>query len=162
MIRLPIRTWIRNAGAALSRRHGTVSAQARAEGCSRQTVYDHARKVEDRLAERDRELANWQTQIAHLKREKDELLKRLEVATMIDTEALRRFAIVGQAMGISLRQCEELLETILPRERIPDHATMGRWTKAAGEQAGKALAGLDSLCTKSVKELCVDEIFFGG
>lgn len=162
MFKVPIRTWIRNAGAALSGRHGTVSTQAQTEGCSRQTVYDHARKVEDRLAERDRKLTDCQAQIAHLKREKDELLKRLEVATMINTESLRRFAIVGQAMGISLRQCEELLETILPRERIPDHATMGRWTKAAGKQAGKALEMLDPLCAKSVKELCVDEIFFGG
>ena len=162
MIKLPIRTWIRNAGAALSGRHGTVSAQAQAESCSRQTVYDHARKVEDRLAERDGELADCQAQIAGLKREKAELLKHLEQATVIDNEALRSFAIVGQALGISLRQCEELLGTIMPRERIPDHATMGRWTQGAGEQAGKVLTLLDPLCAKSVKELCVDEIFFGG
>ncbi len=162
LIKLPIRTWIRNAGAALSGRHGTVSAQAQAEGCSRQTVCDHVHKVEERRAERDRELADSRGQIVRLKTESDELRKRLEQATIIDTEARRRFAIVGQAMGIGLRQCEESLGTVLPQERIADHATMGRWTQAAGQQAAQVLAALEPLGTKAVKELCADEIFFGG
>jgi len=162
MSKLSIRTWIRNAGAVLCGHHGAVSERAEAEGCSRQTVYDHAEKVEARLIERDRELADRCAEIALLKTERDELQARLRQATVIDTEALQRFAIVGQAAGISLRQAEELLGTLLPEDRIPDHATMGRWTQAAGRRAGEVLSVLDPLCVPAVKTLCIDEIFFGG
>ena len=162
MIKLPIRTWIRNAGAALCGQHGAVSEQAKAEGCSRQTVYDHADKVEERLAERDREVGEHKAEIIRLKREKDELAQRLLKSTIIDTEKLRRFAIVGQAEGVSLRQLEGLLQALLSEERIPDHSTMGRWTQEAGQQAGKVLAVLDPVCAKPVETLCADEIFFGG
>jgi hypothetical protein len=65
-------------------------------------------------------------------------------------------------MGVSLRQAEELLGTLLPPGRVPDHATLGRWTKAAGQRAGEVLAELDPLCVPAVRSLCVDEIFFGG
>lgn len=162
MSKLSIRTWIRNAASVFCGRRGAVSEQAEAEGCSRQTVYEHAAKVEERLAERDRELADRRAEIAQFKTERDELQKRLEQSTVIDQEALQRFAVVGQAMGISLRQCEELLGTLLPEAQIPDHATMGRWTKAAGQRAGKVLDVLDPLCSPAVKTLCADEIFFGG
>jgi hypothetical protein len=162
MIKLPIRTWIRNAGAALCGRHGAVSEQAEVEGCSRQTVYDHARKVEERLAERDREIADLRVESIRLKTERNEFQRRLEQSTLMDAEALQRFAIVGQAMGVSLRQTEELLGTLLPKDRVPDHTTMGRWTQAAGRRAGEVLAVLDPLCAKAVETLCIDEIFFGG
>ena len=46
MFKLPIRTWILNAAAVFSGPHGAVTRQAEQSGCSRQTVYQHARKVE--------------------------------------------------------------------------------------------------------------------
>lgn len=162
MSKLSIRAWIRNAGAVFCGRHGAVSDQAEAEGCSRQSVYAHAEKVESRLVERDRELADLRAEIAYLKTQRDELQKLVPQSTVINTEALQRFAIIGQAAGISLRQAEELLGTLLPENRVPDHATMGRWTQAAGRRAGEALAVLDPLCAKAVETLCIDEIFFGG
>jgi predicted DNA-binding protein YlxM (UPF0122 family) len=162
MCKLSIRSWIRNAAAVFSAQHGAVNEQAEAEGCSRQTVYDHARKVEERLMERDQVIADQRAEIARIKTECDELQKRLQNSTVIDKEALQRFSIVGQAMGVSLRQTEELLGTVLPKERVPDHSTMGRWTQAAGQRAGEVLAVLDPLCAKSVETLCIDEIFFGG
>lgn len=51
MPKLPLRTWIGNAYAALCGRHGDVTRQAHDAACSRQTVYDHAAKVEDALAQ---------------------------------------------------------------------------------------------------------------
>lgn len=51
MLKLSLRTWIRNAAAVFSGHHGDVTRQAEQSGCSRQTVYQHARKVERRLAE---------------------------------------------------------------------------------------------------------------
>src|SRR4051812_41198428 len=47
---LPVRTWILNAAAALSGHHGAVTLQAQDSGCSRETVYQHSRKLEQRLA----------------------------------------------------------------------------------------------------------------
>jgi hypothetical protein len=162
MMKLPIRAWIRNAGAVLCGRHGAVSEQAEAEECSRQTVYDHAHKVEERLAERDQAIADLRVENARLKTELEGFQKRLQQSTVIDNEALQRFAITGQAIGISLRQTEELLVTLLPKKRVPDHSTMGRWTQAAGQRAGEVLAALDPLCAEAVETLCIDEIFFGG
>ena len=49
MFKLPIRTWVRNAAAVFSAQHGAVAQQAREAGCSRETVYVHARKVEQHL-----------------------------------------------------------------------------------------------------------------
>ena len=50
MFKLPVRTWILNAAAVLSGQHGDVTRQAEQSECSRETVYQHARKVESRLA----------------------------------------------------------------------------------------------------------------
>ena len=57
MAKLPIVSWIGNAAAVLVGGWGAVSRQAQAVGCSRQTAYDHAEKVEAAVGERDR----WRT-----------------------------------------------------------------------------------------------------
>src|SRR5207253_10375742 len=44
--RVSVLDWIGNAAAQLLGRHGAVSDQANQVACSRQTVYDHAAKVE--------------------------------------------------------------------------------------------------------------------
>ena len=49
MFKLPVRTWILNAAAVFSGHHGAVTRQAEQAGCSRQTVYQHAHKLEQRL-----------------------------------------------------------------------------------------------------------------
>ena len=46
MFKLPLLSWVGNAAAVLLGCHGDVSAQARRAGCSRQTVYDHAERVQ--------------------------------------------------------------------------------------------------------------------
>jgi hypothetical protein len=162
MLKLSIPVWVRNAAFALCGRHGAVSARAEEAACSRQTVYDHARRLAEQVSERDRERDALRTEVAQLKTERDELQQRLQQCVFISDEDLERFAVVSQAMGVSLRQTEDLLGTVLPAERVPDHTTLGRWTKAAGRRAGEVLAVLDPLCASAVKTLCVDEIFFGG
>ena len=49
MTTLSLRTLVRNAAAVFSGCYGAVTRQAEQAGCSRQTVYDHARQVERRL-----------------------------------------------------------------------------------------------------------------
>ena len=138
--------------------HGAVTERAEQAGCSRQTVYDHGRQLLQRCGERDQELATLQAEVERLQAERAEW----QQSVRIGLKELERFAVTGQAMGVSLRQAEELLGTLLPAERVPDHATLGRWTKAAGQRAGEVLATLDPLCAPAVQTLCIDEIFFGG
>lgn len=160
MFKLPLRTWIRNAAAVFSSRHGAVQEQAQLAGCSRQTVYEHARKVEAQLTQAPPEWQRLQAENAQLRAA---LAQAARQPTPVLAEAqLRRFAVTAQAMGISLRQCEELLGTVVPADGVPDHATLGRWTVAAARQAGAVLAVLDPLGTPWVETLCIDEIFFGG
>jgi hypothetical protein len=160
MLKLSIPVWVRNAASALCGWHGAVSARAEEAACSRQTVYDHARRLAEQVSERERDALR--AEVSQLKAERDKLQQRLQQCVFISDEDLERFAVVSQAMGVSLRQTEDLLGTVLPAERVPDHTTLGRWTKAAGRRAGEVLAVLDPLCASAVKTLCVDEIFFGG
>ena len=46
MCKLTFRGWIANAAARFSGSRGSVTKQAQQANCSRQTVYDHAQKVE--------------------------------------------------------------------------------------------------------------------
>lgn len=162
MVKLSIPSWIRNAAAALCGRHGAVTERAEEASCSRQTVYDHAERLLEQVTVHEQERDTLRAEVARLKAERDELQQRLKQSVVIGPEELERFAVTGQAMGVSLRQAEELLETLLPDERVPDHATLGRWTEAAGRRAGEVLAVLDPLCASAVQTMCVDEIFFGG
>jgi hypothetical protein len=165
MFKLPVRIWILNAAAAISGRHGAVTEQARRSECSRETVYGHARKVEQRLApDPDPEAA-----LARLRRENHRLQQVLaqrerdaEGLVRCDKAKQRQLATTAFAMGLSLRQIEELLAHLLPPAKAPDHSTVGHWIKAEAQRAGRVLAALDAACVPRVQTLCLDEIFFGG
>jgi hypothetical protein len=164
MFNLPVRTWILNAAAVVSRRHGAVTQQAEQSGCSRETVYEHARKIEQRLAaEPAAEI------VAELRAENQRLheviagLKRAaEGRVLIDKDKQRQFATTAFAMGVSLRQVEDLIGVLLPAEEVPDHSTLGRWVADEAQRAGAILAALDPACVGRVETLALDEIFFGG
>jgi hypothetical protein len=162
MLKLAMPAWIRHAAAALCGRHGAVTERAQEAACRRQTVYEHARRLVQQTTAGDQERAALQAAVARLRGERAALQQQLQQSVPIGPEQLERFAVTGQAMGVSLRQAEELLGTLLPAERVPDHATLGRWSAAAGRRAGEVLAVLDPWCAPAVQALCADEIFFGG
>jgi len=162
MFTLPICSWLYDAAAALSGRYGAVTERAAAAGCSRQTVYNHAQAADDRLAERDAELAQVRAELAATRTERDLLRTTVQRQLVVQPDGVRRFAIVGLALGMSSRQSEELLGTLLPAKDVPDHSTLNRWAIAAAKQATAALAEIDPLCHAVVETLCVDEIFFRG
>src|SRR3954463_5013487 len=103
-----LRTILRNAAAVCSGCYGAVTRQAAQAGCSRQTVYDHARQVEQRL------------QPAAPARPPVGAPVPAPVAAL-DESSRRRVAVTAFAMGISTRQIEDLLRIILP-EGGPDHS----------------------------------------
>jgi squalene cyclase len=148
MTTLSLRTLVRNAAAVFSGCYGAVTRQAEQAGCSRQTVYDHARLIERRL------------------QPAAPALPPAEVAIPVPTAVLdeptrRRLAVTAFAMGISTRQIEDLLRVILPEDG-PDHSTIGRWIADESKKAEPVLEALDAACIPRVQTLAVDEIFFGG
>jgi hypothetical protein len=142
---LSVRTSVCNAAAVFAGSYGAVTRQAERAGCSRQAVYEHARRVERRLAAGPPEPAP----------------PAPAPAPALDDEGRRRFAVTAFAMGLSTRQVEDLLRIVLGDDG-PDHATVGRWAAQAAEAAGAVLGALDAACAARVEALAVDEIFLGG
>jgi hypothetical protein len=164
MFQLPVRTWILNAAAVLSGQHGDVTQQAEQSECSRETVYQHARKVERRLAaEPDADaVAELREENRRLRAEIAELRRGAEGLVRCDKATQRRLATTAFAMGVSLRQVEDLLGVLLPAAEVPDHSTLGHWVQTEARRAGAVLKALDPACAPRGRTLALDEIFFGG
>src|SRR6185312_12847967 len=160
MLKLPVRTWILNAAAVFSGRHGAVTRQAEQAGCSRQTVYQHAHKLERRLAEGPD--ADLPTEDRSRPGAVATPLPAADPRIHLDKGKLKELATTAFAMGLSLRQIEDLLGVLLPADEVPDHSTLGRWVQAEATRAGAVLAALDPACADRVDTLALDEIFFGG
>ena len=164
MFKLSPRAWILNAAAVFSSQHGAVTRQAEHSACSRETVYEHARKVEQRLAnEPDADV------VAELRAANQRLheaiagrKREVENRVVLDKDKQRQFATTAFAMGVSLRQVEDLLGVLLPQDQVPDHSTLGRWVADEAKRAGEVLQVLDPACVDRVETLAIDEIFFGG
>jgi hypothetical protein len=163
MFTLPIRTWVRNAAAVFSGEHGSVTRQAQESQCSRETVYQHARKVERRLAdEPSDDMAELHAENQRLHEAIAKLQGEAQRRILLDKDKQRRLATTACAMGVSLRQVEDLLGVLLPRDQVPDHSTLGRWVADEAERAGAVLAAIDPACVPRIQTLAIDEIFFGG
>lgn len=148
MTTLSLRRFVCNAAAVFSGTYGAVTRQAREAGCSRQTVYHHARRIEHRL-----QAPPPATPPADL--------PTPNPPAVLDEPTRRRLAVTAFAMGISTRQIEDLLRIIDP-EGGPDHATIARWVAQEAEKAQPVLQALDRACQDRVSTLAVDEVFFGG
>lgn len=144
------RELVRNAAAVFSGCHGAVTRRARQAGCSRQALYDQARKLERRLQAPAPRPSTPPVEVAVP-----------APADRIDLPAQQRLAVTAFAMGISTRQIEDLLRVLLG-EQAPDHSTIGRWVADAAEKAKAILGPLDAACIPEVQTLAVDEVFFGG
>ena len=164
MFKLPVRTWILNAAAVLSGQHGAVSRQAERSQCSRETVYEHAIKVQQRLdvGPDNPAAAELRAENQRLHEEIDGLKRQAKDLVRCGKAEQRTLATTAFAMGISLRQVEDLLGVLLPAENVPDHSTMGHWVQAEAQRAGAVLEALDAACAPRVETLALDEIFFGG
>lgn len=148
MTTLSLRTWVRNAAAVFSGCYGAVTRRAEQAGCSRQTVYQHAREVERRLQPPIPTSSPRQATCP-------------APTAVLDDPTRRRLAVTAFAMGISTRQIEELLRVLQPEDG-PDHSTIARWVAEEARKAKDALKVLDGACIPGVRTLAVDEIFFGG
>jgi hypothetical protein len=163
MAKLSVLSWIGNAAARLCGKHGDVSEAARQAGCSRQSVYDHADKVQQAVQDaqlpgpsREQLLA----ENARLREENRELWEAYLQSVDCPQEKQQQFSTAASAMGLSLNQILALLAVLLPARRCPSRATLGRWVNRSARRAGRLLAVLDKAVRPLVLSLCLDEIFF--
>ena len=164
MTTLTLPTWVCNAAAVFSRAYGAVSRRAEQAGCSRQTVYQHARTVELRLDPQTRH-AEQADLLAENQRLRDQLAtwqRRSDESVVCDPAKLREVATVAFAAGVSLRQIEDIFTTLLPPGHAPDHSTIARWVADEAKKAKAVLKSLDAACVPRVQTLALDEVFFGG
>jgi hypothetical protein len=145
---LSLRSAVRNAAAVFSGCYGAVTRRAEQAGCSRQTVYEHARQLERRLQ-------------PPLPPKAAPEVASPAPAVVLDEPTRRRLAVTAFAIGISTRQIEELLRILLPEEG-PDHSTIARRVADEAEEARPVLETLDAACIPEVRTPAIDEVFFGG
>jgi hypothetical protein len=162
---LSVLTWIGNAAAVLCGRHGSVTAQAQQASCSRQAAYEHAAKVTQAVEEAHLPGPTRAQLLAENQRLRQQLAQvQQHAADAIDLskERQKQLATKASALGLSYTQTEELLAVLLPADRVPDHATIGRWVGQAARRAANLLRVLDQASQSHARTLCLDEIFFHG
>src|SRR3954449_9228183 len=163
MLKIPFVTWIANAAAALTGAYGDVTRQAEVADCSRQTIYDHAQKVQAALEDAHDggpTRATLIEQNQQLRHENAQLWDWVAQTTEFPPGRQREFSVTAAAMGLSLNQVLVLLALILGEQARPGRSTLQRWIKAAGQAAGLVLKHLDARCKALVLVGCLDEIFF--
>src|SRR5271157_3205782 len=109
--------------------HGDVSRYAKTRGVCRQYVYREASWLKQLLIQQEQ----WQTRVRELEQRQAESELRLARAVVIDEEKQAEVATVGQACGVSLRQCRQLLDVLIPGQ-VLSRAELGRRTQAAGKK----------------------------
>src|SRR5512135_1142607 len=147
MLKIPFPTWIANAAAGLTGIYGDVTRQADVADCSRQTISDHARKVQAALEdahdggptrapliERNQSLCQ----------ENAQLWGRLAQSLEFPPSQQRECSVTAAAMGLSLNQIIGLLALILGDQACPGRSTLHRWIQAAGLAAGRVLKCLEA------------------
>ena len=164
MCTIPLARWIANAAVRFSGPRGAVSVQAHRVGCSRQAIYDQARKVLQAVQDRSsrgptREQLLLENQA--LRREIAQLWEWVDRAIEFSEAKQQEFSAAASGMGLSLTQIHVLLR-IMGSKLAPSRSTVGRWVQAAAAAAGRVLGRLDPLCKSLVLVGCLDEIFFHG
>ena len=132
-------------------------------GCSRQSVYDHAQKVESAVEAQHGGGPTLEELIREneaLRRENAQLWDWLFQTIEFPLLKQQKFAVVALGMGISLNQTLVLLAILLGARAAPSRSTIHRWLQAAGAAAGVVLKRLDCACRALVLVGCLDEIFF--
>ena len=163
MFSLPVVTWIGNAAAVLSGQWGAVSQRARDVTCSREAMYQQARRVEQAVAWEQAGGPSREELLAEHQRLRDDnrtLWAWLDEADTLSKAVQQQFAATASAMGLSLTQIVRLLAIVLSTRCVPSRATVGRWVEQSSCRAGRILAVLDRACQAWVLTLCLDEIFF--
>jgi hypothetical protein len=139
-------------------KYGDVSRYAQERGVCRQWIYREATWLRNALANARQESEELRAQLRQADERPAELEARLAKAVVIDAQKQAELACVAQARGVTLRDCRELLEVLIPGQAL-SVAELGRRTQAAGKKAGELLVVLDEVARQKVREAAADEIY---
>jgi hypothetical protein len=139
-------------------KYGEVSRYARERGVCRQWIYREAAALRDELANAQEEITHLREQLRQAHVQRTELETRLAKSVYLDAQKQSEMACVGQARGVTLRDCRALVEVLLPGQTL-SVAELGRRTQAAGRKAGELLVVLDEVARQHVREAAADEIY---
>src|ERR1700680_2351582 len=89
--------------------YGDVSRYAQERGVCRQWVYREAGWVQEVLSERQEELHRVRARVKQWEQRQWDLERLLVMSVVIDEDTQAEVASVGQARGVTLRDCRELL-----------------------------------------------------
>lgn len=160
---IPFVARIADAAARWTGSRGAVTTTAQRTGCSRQCVYDQARKV---LAAVETHHGGGPTREGLiprndiLRRENARLRDWLFQTIEFPLAKHQRFAVTATAMGLSLNQTLALLAILLGSAACPGRSTVHRRVPAAAAAAGRVLKRLDQAAKALIVVGCLDEIFF--
>jgi hypothetical protein len=118
VFKIPVATWIANAAARLTGTQGEVTHQAQAADCSRQTVYDHAHKVQAAVEAQHAggpTRAELLEQNEHLRRENAQLWDWLAQTIEFPLSLQHEFTVTATAMG--LKGCTKSQDYLGSRRR---------------------------------------------
>jgi hypothetical protein len=96
--------------------------------------------------------------VRQLEQRQTELEQRLARAVVIVEEKQAELTSVARARGVTLRDCQELLELLIPGQ-VLSVASLGGRSQAAAAKAGQLLKVLDELTRERVHESAADEIY---
>jgi hypothetical protein len=139
-------------------RYGDVTRYAQQRGVCRQSIYNEAAALQKALAHAQHEKEQQRQQLQQTQQQVTQLTARLAQAVILDAQKQQELACVGQARGVTLRDCRELLEVLIPGQAL-SVAELGRRTHAAGKKAGALLAVLDDVARQKTAEAAADEIY---
>src|SRR6059058_1738873 len=161
MLKIPLASWIANAAVGLTGLYGDVTRQAQVADCSRQTIYDHAHKVQAAVGDAHDggpTRATLIAQIRQLRLENAQLWDWLAQTIEFPANKQHEFSVTAAAMGLSLNQVLVLLTLILGQQARPSRSTLHRWIKLAAVEAGRVLKLRDARCRALALVGCLDEI----
>jgi hypothetical protein len=139
-------------------KYGDVTRYAQERGVCRQWIYREAAALQKSLVSARQENQELREQLRQANTVRAELEARLAQAVVIDAQKQEEVACVGQARGVTLRDCRELLQVLISGQ-VLSVAELGRRTQAAGKKAGALLTVLDELARQQVHEVAADEIY---
>jgi hypothetical protein len=139
-------------------KYGDVTRYAQQRGVCRQSIYNEAATLRNALATAQQANEALREQLRQSQQQCADLEARLAQAVVIDGQKQEEMACVGQARGVTLRDCRQLLEVLIPGQAL-SVAELGRRTQAAGKKAGALLAVLDEVTRQKVREAAADEIY---
>lgn len=138
--------------------YGDVTRYAQKRGVCRQWVYREATTLQQALDQQQQTITRLQTRLQQLEQQQSDWQQCLRRAVVLDADKQAQFASVGQACGVSLPVCWQLLDVLIPGQQ-QSVATLGRATQAAGKKATQLLPILDAWARPHVRDVAVDEIY---